>query len=253
MKILAITQARVGSSRLPAKILKTVDGLSLLEIHLRRILQSKRISKLKVATTKEIGVEKILAIAKACGVDTYQGSLEDVLERFFEATKGENPDYIVRLTSDCPLIDSCLIDEVINFAIEFGLDYCSNTFDEMYPDGQDVEVFKFSALERAFCEATSKLDREHVTPYIWRNSTYKGGNVFLSDVFPAVTNYHDVRLTVDEEQDFEVITKLINYFGTDASWLDYTKAYLASDISKINSNIKRNEGFDRSLKEEQNG
>ena len=192
-------------------------------------------------------------IAKSCGVETYQGSLEDVLSRFFETAKNEIPDYVVRLTSDCPLIDPCLIDEVINFTIESDLDYCSNTFDEMYPDGQDIEVFKFDALKRSYNEAVSKLDREHVTPFIWRNSTYKDGDIFLSDVFPAVFNYHDIRLTVDEEPDFKVIEKLVHSLGVEASWIEYTKFYLNSDLFKINSNIKRNEGFEKSLKEEQNG
>jgi len=253
MNILAITQARVGSSRLPAKILKTINDESLLEIHLKRILKSKKIDKLKVATTKEKGVEKILNIAKNCQIETYQGSLNDVLDRFYQTAKGENPDYVVRLTSDCPLVDSGLIDEVINFTIENGLDYCSNTFDEMYPDGQDVEVFKFCALEKACQESVAKLDREHVTPYIWRNSTYKGGKIFISNVFPAVTNYRGVRLTVDELCDFEAVKKLVEKLGTEASWLDYTKCYLEENIAKINCNIQRNEGYLKSLKEEQNG
>ena len=89
--------------------------------------------------------------------------------------------------------------------------------------------------------------------FIWRNSTYKDGDIFLSDVFPAVFNYHDIRLTVDEEPDFKVIEKLVHSLGVEASWIEYTKFYLNSDLFKINSNIKRNEGFEKSLKEEQNG
>ena len=102
MKILAITQARYGSTRLPAKILKEVCGMTLLEIHLHRILQSKLISKLKVATTTEEGAEYIINIADKVGVESYQGSVNDVLDRFYQTAKPEHPDYVVRITSDCP-------------------------------------------------------------------------------------------------------------------------------------------------------
>ena len=117
MKILAITQARIGSTRLPEKILKTVNDESLLEIHLKRILKSERITKLKVATTTEPDSEKIVKIAKKVGVEIYKGSVDNVLDRFYQTALLEDPDWIVRLTSDCPLIDPGIIDHVIDLAI----------------------------------------------------------------------------------------------------------------------------------------
>ena len=252
MKILAITQARVGSSRLPGKILKKIGNQTLLEIHLRRILKSKRISKLKLATTEEDQVGRIIDIARICQVDYYQGSLNNVLDRFYYTSIQEKPDWVVRLTSDCPLIDAELIDELIDFALANDLDYTSNCLEDAFPDGQDVEVFKFSALEVAWEKATSNVDKEHVTSYIYNNSTVKGGGVFNSMYFPSERGYSCVRMTVDEAPDFEVIKALVNNLGTEASWREYSSEYLNTDIHKINQGIIRNEGFIKSLRKEDN-
>lgn len=248
MKILAITQARYGSSRLPAKILKEINGKTLLEIHLERILKSKKISKLKVATTLEEGAEYIIAIANKLNIETYQGSIDDVLERFYKAAEPESPDYVVRLTSDCPLIDHVVIDKIINRCIETGSDYASNTLSPTYPDGVDAEIFKFSALEKAYNEASLKSDREHVTPYIWRNSTFKGKTLFRSVNVENTVDYSKYRITVDTIEDFLMVKALIENMGINKSFHDYVE-FLAShkSIKEINKNSTRNEGYDKSL------
>lgn len=157
MKILAITQARYGSTRLPAKILKEVNGQTLLEIHLKRILQSKTVSKLKIATTDEEGSKYIVEVANKIGVDYFKGSVDDVLSRFYGTTVSEKPDYVIRLTSDCPLIDPNIIDAVVAFALEHPeYDYV-HTDAKSFPDGLDTEVMKFSAIEKAYKEADLNL------------------------------------------------------------------------------------------------
>jgi len=251
MKILAITQARYGSTRLPAKILKTISGQTLLEIHLTRILQSKRITKLKIATTTEEGADEIVAIGKELGVDAYKGSIEDVLERFYFTALAENPDYIVRLTSDCPLIDPYEIDKVIDACVSNNVDYASNTLIPTFPDGIDVEAFRFSALKKAYEEATVKSDREHVTPYIWRNSTVKDGTIFTSTNVLYQKDYSKYRITVDTDKDFVVMQKLVEELGTDKSWLDYI-SFLDNneDIKVINAEYERNEGYLKSIKKD---
>lgn len=257
MKILAITQARVGSTRLPGKILKTIQGASLLEIHLRRILKSTRITKLKVATTNEPEAEKIVRIASLLGVAVYKGSLDNVLERFYFAAKDENPDWIVRLTSDCPLIDPVEIDRVIEHAVTTNSDYVSNTLTPTFPDGIDVEVFKFAALTKAYNEAQLTSEKEHVTPYIWKNSTFKGGTLFTSANIMNEIDYSSVRLTVDTEEDFLVIENLINVLGVNSPWIDYVKTLENHpEIKKLNQQYTRNEGYAKSLeneKEKNNG
>lgn len=248
MKILAITQARYGSTRLPGKILRTIGEKTLLEIHLARILQAKNITELKIATTTEDGAEKIIEIGNKCGVKSYQGSVDDVLERFYRTALPESPDYVVRLTSDCPLIDPDIIDQVIDNCIRNDVDYCSNTIIPTFPDGLDVEVFRFSALEKAFNEARLKSDREHVTPYIWRNSNLKGGNIFTSFNVEFSTDYSDLRMTVDTDKDFRFIEQLVEMLGTDKPWLSYVDFLTQhSEIKMINSEYLRNEGYQKSI------
>lgn len=253
MKILAITQARVGSTRLPGKVLKTIKGESLLEIHLKRLLLSKKISKLIVATTHEDGVEKIIKIADDLNVSVFQGNLYDVLDRFYQAALPEQPDWVVRITSDCPLLDSKLVDEVIDFAIENNLDYASNCLMQTYPDGQDVEVFKFNALEMAWNLSTLNSDREHVTPFIRNHKNDNGESFFKVSDYPYHENLQHIRMTVDEQNDFVVIEKLIEDLGTDKTWEEYVDYILSQKIDLLNSNIIRNEGYIKSIKSDRNG
>lgn len=246
MKVLAITQARYGSTRLPAKILKTINDKTLLELHLQRILQSKYIDKLKVATTNEEGSKFIIEIASKFGIECYQGSLNDVLDRFYQTALSEKPDYVVRLTSDCPLIDASIIDTAIGLTINGGFDYVSTG--GKFPDGTDVEVFSFAALEKAHKEAQLNSEREHVTPYIWKNGSYKGGKLFNSIELPTSRDYSSYRLTIDEKEDFELIKTLIERIGDDKNWkeyVDYLDTHL--ELKEINNKHSRNEGYTKSI------
>lgn len=251
MKILAITQARYGSSRLRGKVLKQVNGKTLLQIHIERILKSKLINDLIVATTIEPEAKEIIELAESLGIKSYRGSLNDVLDRYYQAAKDEAPDYVVRLTSDCPLIDPTIIDEVIQKCVSTKSDYCSNTLILTFPDGMDVEVFTFAALEKAWIGGTLKSEREHVTPYIYNNSTVKGGKVFTAANVSNNVDYSNFRLTVDEEPDFQLIKNLIEHLGDDKDWMSYVK-YLQNNpsIFEINTSIKRNQGYMKTIKED---
>lgn len=251
MKVLAITQARYGSTRLPAKILKEVNGQTLLEIHIRRILQAKSIDKLKIATTDEEGSKFIVAVADKVGVDYHKGSVEDVLSRFYDTAAPEKPDYVIRFTSDCPLIDPTVIDDVVNFAVTHDYDYV-HTDPKQFPDGLDTEIMKFSVLEKTFMEAELKSEREHVTSHIWENGTAKGGTLFSTFDFPNIEgeyNANTYRLTIDEPEDFEVLKTLIENLGTDKYWKLYIDYLLAhKDLYVLNSKFGYNEGYEKSLK-----
>jgi glutamate-1-semialdehyde 2,1-aminomutase len=248
MEIIAVTQARLGSTRLPNKIFKKVGGLTLLEVHVKRILASRLIDNLLVATTIAESDKAIVELSEKMGVLSFQGSESDVLDRFYQAVKGKQPDYVVRLTSDCPLIDPALIDTLIQHAVDNDLDYCSNTLDPKYPDGQDIEVFKFSALEKAWKAAKLRSEREHVTPYIKKNSTYNGGTIFKSANYEQEDDFSALRMTVDEQKDFDLIVKLTNQLGFDKDWKEYA-LYLENNpaIQKINEGIGRDEGYQASL------
>jgi len=242
VNVIIITQARIGSTRLPSKVLKEIEGKSLLQIHLERLKKSTYGNNIVVATTFEDGVEKIIKIAKSVEVDFYQGDTNDVLDRFYNAAKGKNPDYIVRVTSDCPLLDPVLMDEIIQLAVVNDLDYTTNTLIEAFPDGQDVEVIKWSAFEKSWKETSLKSDREHVTPYIRVNSSFFGKNLFKSKNFDSSENYNKVRMTVDESKDFDAIKILTTTLGIDKNWKDYTDFILNNPDLFFNQQIIRNEG-----------
>ena len=255
MKVLAITQARYGSTRLPAKILKEVNGQTLLEIHLNRILQSKTIDKLKIATTDEEGSKYIVDVAEKVGVEYFKGSVDDVLSRFYGTAESEKPDYVIRLTSDCPLIDPNVIDAVVTFALEHPeYDYV-HTEAKSFPDGLDTEVMKFSAIEKAYKEANLKSEREHVTPYIWKNGTAEGGAIFNTYNYPnpdGEYNADDYRITIDEPEDFEVIKALIENIGIEKGWKEYIDYLLDhKEVYAINSRFANNEGYAKSIANDQ--
>ena len=248
---LLITQARTGSTRLPGKVLKTINGRTLLEIHIERLQKCKNVSQILVATTTNEVDDVICKISLNSGTLSYKGSENDVLDRFYQAAKDIKPEWIVRVTSDCPLVDPLIIDAVIALAQVNDVDYCSNTLVEHFPDGQDVEVFKFLALQKAWKEAELKSEREHVTPYIRKNVNRNGGSIFSSVSFPCYTNFSHIRMTVDEQSDFDLIKRLINDLGAHESWLTYTRYIIYNNLHKVNEGIVRNEGFLKSLKNDQ--
>jgi spore coat polysaccharide biosynthesis protein SpsF (cytidylyltransferase family) len=247
-KTVLITQARTGSSRLPNKVLKEINGKSLLQIHLERLKQCNSVSEIIVATTTNNEDQIIFDKAIEWGFDAYKGSESDVLDRFYQAVKDKSADWIVRVTSDCPLIDPILVDDVIHFVQSSNKDYGANTFVENFPDGQDIEFFKFSALENAWKNAKLKSEREHVTLYIKNNSNLKGGNLFSAINYPCDFDFSKIRMTVDESEDFELISILIHELGTDKTWLEYTNYIIENKLNEINNSIIRNEGLLKSLK-----
>lgn len=250
VKTILVTQARIGSTRLPGKVLKEINGQSLLNIHLNRLKACSKVSKIIVATTTLEADSIIYEKAKEWGYNAFRGSETNVLDRFYQAVKDENPDWIVRVTSDCPLIDPNLVDDVISFVQESGKDYGANILIENFPDGQDIEVFKFSALEKAWKEATLLSDQEHVTLYIRNNSDFKGGDLFSAINYPCLSDFSNIRMTVDEERDFDLIKILIDRLGTERSWIEYTNFIIENDLIKINDQIIRNEGLLKSLKKD---
>jgi len=156
----------------------------------------------------------------------------------------------VRVTSDCPLLDPVLVDEVITFVQKKNVDYGSNAMIERFPDGQDVEVFKFSSLEKAWKNAKLFSEREHVTPYIRNNSNGNGCDLFTAINYPSILDFSKIRMTVDEVKDFKLIEILIQKLGTKKSWMDYTNYIIDNNLGEINNNIMRNEGYLKSLKKD---
>ncbi|MED1438564.1 glycosyltransferase family protein [Aeribacillus composti] len=206
MKVAAIIQARMGSTRLPGKILKKVLDKTLLEYQIERVKRAKSIDEIIIATTTKESDDQIVQLCQQLSIPYYRGSEEDVLSRYFEAATQFNADVIVRLTSDCPIIDPNVIDKVVTHYLENKdrYDYVSNTLTRTYPRGLDTEVMSYKALKRAYEEAKESAYREHVTAYIYHHP-----DQFR---FFSVSNVKDEskhRWTVDTEEDFHLIKNIL--------------------------------------------
>ncbi len=198
-----IIQARAGSTRLPGKIFKEICGTSILEFQINRLKQMKSQPRLIVATTKSSSDDRTEEISKKCGLACFRGSEDDVLSRYFEAANSYHADPVGRVTSDCPLIDPEVADNLYDFFLDSQVDYVSNTIVRSFPRGLDIEIFSFSALEKAHRSATKLSDREHVTPFI-RDAK----NGFTHKNLMNNRDYSFHRWTVDTAEDFLLIEKL---------------------------------------------
>ena len=199
-KILAIIQARYNSTRLPGKVLKKINNQTVLEILIKRLSQSKWISKIIVACSNNPSDKAIVDICNKLRVSYFKGSEYDVLDRFYKAAKKyKEYNNIVRITADCPLIDPEIVDKVIEGFFLKNVDYASNTSPPTFPDGFDVEVFKFGALKQAHIKARQSTEKEHVTPFIINNKKFKKFNL------KNTIDYSSLRLTLDEKKDFILI------------------------------------------------
>jgi spore coat polysaccharide biosynthesis protein SpsF len=206
MKVAAIIQARMNSTRLPGKILYKVMDTALLAFQIERVRRVPLIDEIIVATTTNPGDEPIVELCQKLGVAYYRGPELDVLTRYYEAAIVFKADVIVRLTSDCPVIDPFTVDRVISHYLfhSTNVDYASNIIKRTYPRGMDTEVFSIEALRIAQHEATLMHDREHVTPYIYTNPER-----FLLEHVQYITNESHHRWTVDTLEDFQLISKII--------------------------------------------
>jgi spore coat polysaccharide biosynthesis protein SpsF len=206
--VVAIIQARMGSTRLPGKVLEKVNGVPLLKIMLDRVALSKRINQVVIATSTLANDDQIVEFCRNEGVEVFRGSEEDVLSRYFECATEYGATTVVRLTSDCPLIDPDVIDDVVKLFESSGVDFAANTLPPdktTFPDGSDVEVFSYSALSRANREAEELSHREHVTCYFWRDPTLN----FKIQQLQNSDDWSKYRFTVDYPEDLEVIKQIL--------------------------------------------
>lgn len=200
--IIAIIQARMGSTRLPGKVLMQIDGKPMLEYQIERVKKAKLIDTIVVATSVLRQDDPIGDICNKIGIDCFRGSENDVLSRYYECAKKYQAKTIVRLTADCPFSDPEVIDKVIQLFIDAKADYAANTAppqNSTFPDGSDVEVFSMEAFEKVNKEAKDKYDREHVTFYFW-----KYGKDFKTAQLISEINWSKYRFTVDYSEDYDV-------------------------------------------------
>lgn len=201
----AIIQARTGSTRLPGKVLKEICGKPALEHFITRLRASRTIDAIIVATTTVPEDQAILKLAERCGVRTYAGSVNDVLDRFYQVAAAAKLDVIVRATSDDLLVDPDMVDQVVRRFLNAQppFDMVCNNLKPTYPYGLDVEVFSFGALRRAWNESKDPVEREHVTAYFRRHP-----DDFRLGGLESSVNLSDHRWTLDYQEDLEFLTQV---------------------------------------------
>lgn len=201
MMILGVIQARMSSSRLPGKVLKEMCGVPMLLIMMDRVLESKRLTHVVIATSREKTDDPIESFCKQYKFPFYRGSLYDVLDRYYQVARIYDPDHIVRMTADCPMIEPAIIDRTIEHHLKGNYDYTRNMW---FPDGLDVEVMTAHSLNKAWKEAHSPYEREHVCPYFNQNPM-----LFNIGYYKNHRDLSGIKISVDTQEDFEKVTLLI--------------------------------------------
>tara|TARA_B100000242_G_C43050674_1_gene490855 strand:- start:336 stop:1097 length:762 start_codon:yes stop_codon:yes gene_type:complete len=241
----AIIQARMSSTRLPKKVLMPlIDDLSILDLQVRRLKKCDFIDNIILATSRRPEDKVLKDHADSLNIDFFTGSESNVLERFFECASQYELDQIIRVTADDPFKDPKVIEMAFEIFTEGNFDYVSNTLKPTFPEGIDIEIFSYDSLSRAYSEASLNSEKEHVTPYIWKNK-----DSFKIKNFEADVDYSEIRLTVDYEEDLILARKILKNFYPDIFFgfkeiVEYIKS------CKIENKIQRNEGYKKSILEE---
>tara|TARA_B100002052_G_scaffold299188_1_gene336234 strand:- start:20406 stop:21173 length:768 start_codon:yes stop_codon:yes gene_type:complete len=247
MKVVAIIQARMNSNRLPGKVLMNLANKPVLIHIVERLSYCKLIDSIVVATSNENSDDSIAELCSRNNIECFRGSLNDVLDRYYQSSKTYNAEAILRITGDCPVIDPIIVDAVVDGYLKGNFD-CYGLGGQ-FPDGLDCTVYSFRALEKAWKEAVLPSEREHVGPYIEKNMELF--NIGSLELFHGLEKE---RWTLDEPSDYEFLTKVFD------GLYEPHKPFLVNDILKflnnnpdlykINSTITRNEGYLKSLKED---
>jgi glutamate-1-semialdehyde 2,1-aminomutase len=239
VKVVAVVQARMGSTRLPNKVMKSISGVPMIELLLTRLAKSQEIDQIVVATSIDPRNQTLAKHVSRLGFACERGSENDVLARYVQAAEKYSADVVVRITGDCPLVDPHLVDACVRQFKEAGVDYLSNADPPTFPDGLDVEVVRFSALYKADQESSKSFDKEHVTPYVRR------AGFFSTAVLQNDEDLSELRWTVDDPEDFAVITNVFQHFAPEVhfGWRDILALQRSQpELFAANQHIQRNQG-----------
>lgn len=240
MKVVALVQARMGSTRLPNKVMKKINDVPLIELLLKRLSLAGNVDQIVLATSTKPENKPLVEHVKNMGYQVYEGSEDDVLDRYYQAAKAVSADIVIRITGDCPLIDPDLVDEMVTTFKNESVDYLSNGLPELsYPDGLDVEILTMDALMRNWEQAEQPHEREHVTPFVRESNQFKVAGYQHSEDLSAL------RWTVDEPADFEVIKHVFDYFHpvVNFSWQQVLELQNQKpELFALNTGFIRNEG-----------
>jgi spore coat polysaccharide biosynthesis protein SpsF len=237
MRVVAIIQARMGSTRLPGKVLKDLGGETVLARVVKRTRRATLVDEVVVATSVLPGDDAIARECEGLKVACFRGDELDVLDRYYRAAQKFAADAIVRITADCPLIDPELIDATIRSRLEQKADYASNALARSYPRGLDVEAFTADALERAWSAAKEGYHRIHVTPYLYENP-----KLFKVISTAGETDYSQYRWTLDTPEDLELMRAIYKHFGNRDSmrWIEVLRLMEAQpELAALNSHVRQ--------------
>lgn len=235
MKITAIIQARMGSTRLPGKVLMDLGGHTVLARVVGRLRRAGLVQEMVVATTDSAADDAIALECRRLGIPTFRGSEDDVLDRYYQSARIHSPDAVVRITADCPLIDPELVNATIREFVDHHADYASNVFPRTYPRGLDTEVFTMAALECAWREASQAHQREHVTPYF-----YEHPQQFRLVSAAGTSDCSFYRWTLDTAEDLRLIRIIYSRFGNDDDfgWRDAIALMdREPELAEVNSQV----------------
>lgn len=240
MKIAVIIQARMGSTRLPGKVMKKIKDETVLSHVIERVRKAKTIDEIIIATTTLEQDQSIVNQGLQSNIKVFRGSETDVLSRYYLAAKENNVDIIIRITSDCPLIDPNIIDELVEHYQNSNYDIVTNAGNDIsnrtYPRGLDTEVFSFEMLEAGYENATKDYQREHVTPYIYENAK----SIYY---YKNAHNFSEYRWTLDTEEDFQLIKEIYDvlYHGEHSFYMeDIIRLFKERpELYEINKNIEQ--------------
>ena len=241
MKVVAVVQARMGSTRFPKKVMRSLGGAPMIEVLLARLARAARVNHIVLATSTAERDAPLAEHVAGLGYEVYRGDEQDVLDRYYQAAARAGADIVIRVTGDCPLIDPGLVDSVVGLLLDSKADYASNVAPATYPDGLDVEAFRFAALETSWRDARAPREREHVTVHLREAPGFSRTNLEFTE------NLSGERWTVDEPADFEVVEAVFRHFAPrrDFTWREVLALRRARpEMFAANRQLVRNEGVE---------
>lgn len=244
----AIIQARLTSTRLPRKVLLPLEAETVLHFTYSQAKKSSSLDLVVIATSHDATDDELANYCTEKNLPVFRGSLSNVLERYYECAKHYQADTVVRITADCPLVDPAVIDQVVMEFKSKAVEYASNSRPiHTYPNGIELEVFSFHALEKAYQEATKPSEKEHVTPYIWNHP-----ELFSLHSVQAKQDFSSFRVTLDKAEDYVVISVIVRALREKNVTVENVISFLQDhpEVRAINAHIMRDEGYQKSLRED---
>ena len=256
-RVIAIIQARMNSERLPGKVLKLINGRTFIELIIRRLERSNLIDDIVFALPDNQSSHPIISLLKSININYHLGDEHNLVSRYLEAAKAHNADYIIRITADCPFVDPDIIDNMIKKILSNKLDFITNVFPPSWPDGLDITIFSIKTLLKTNKYASLNSDKEHVVPWMWKNSNLKNKNMLKAFNHIAPMDMRKYRWTLDTKEDYDFFNKTAKKLSWDMlvemTWEGFIDFYKNNhNLSLINKKNKRDEGYKISLDKDQN-